>query len=199
MKSHKFTHLLVIGLALTCAVAGCVKKPVRTTELPGARTKPPGGGDINTRPIIDTTGSGVNVAPGGGLPAFPASDKDYTLWGHNSLTFEAQTVYFDYDSVVIKSGEKSKIQVVAAYLQANPRHAVLIEGNCDERGTEEYNRSLGERRALAVREDLIISGVAPERAATVSYGEDRPADAGHTKEAWDKNRRGAFVLLTPPQ
>ena len=99
----------------------------------------------------------------------------------------------------MKSGEKSKIQAVASYLQANPRNAVQVEGHCDERGTEEYNRALGERRALALREELVMLGVSPVRVDTVSYGEDRPADPGHTKEAWEKNRRGAFVLLTPPQ
>ena len=79
-----------------------------------------------------------------------------------------------------------------------PYDALLIEGHCDERGTEEYNRALGERRALSVREFLVTLGVAPDRVETVSFGEDRPADPGHSSAAWDKNRRGEIVLLSPP-
>ena len=76
--------------------------------------------------------------------------------------------------------------------------AVLVEGNCDERGTEEYNRSLGERRALAGREYLIKLGIDADRVDTITYGEDRPADPGHNEAAWAKNRRDDFVVLTAP-
>ena len=84
-------------------------------------------------------------------------------------------------------------------MKGNRATALRVEGHCDERGTEEYNRSLGERRALAVREELIRQGADPARVVTVSYGEDRPADAGHNEDAWKRNRRGTFILLTPPQ
>ena len=76
--------------------------------------------------------------------------------------------------------------------------AVRIEGNCDERGTEEYNRSLGDRRANALREKLATMGVDPKKLLTVSYGEDKPVDNGHNEAAYAKNRRGDFILLTPP-
>ena len=69
----------------------------------------------------------------------------------------------------------------------------------DERGTEEYNRSLAERRALALREELIRFGIDPTRVDTITYGEDRPAAIGHSEQSWGKNRRGEFVLLTPPK
>jgi peptidoglycan-associated lipoprotein len=75
---------------------------------------------------------------------------------------------------------------------------VEVDGHCDERGTEEYNRALGERRALALREELISLGVDPNRIDTVSYGKDRPAETGHDEAAWRKNRRGEFLLETPP-
>ena len=87
---------------------------------------------------------------------------------------------------------------VADYLKANSAKAVRVEGNCDERGTEEYNRSLGERRALAVREELIRLGIDPTRVDTISYGKDRPADPGHDEAAWSKNRRDDFIVLTKP-
>ena len=99
----------------------------------------------------------------------------------------------------MKSGEKAKVAKVADYLKGNSADAVRIEGNCDERGTEEYNRSLGERRALALREELVRLGVDPTRADTVSYGEDRPVDPGHDESAYRKNRRGDFILLSPPK
>ena len=82
-------------------------------------------------------------------------------------------------------------------LSANANDKLLIEGNCDERGTEEYNRALGERRALAAREALAKRGVSPERIRTISYGKDKPTDPGHDDAAWSKNRRADFVLLHP--
>ncbi len=78
-----------------------------------------------------------------------------------------------------------------------PNAKLLIEGHCDERGTEEYNRSLGERRALALREALAKDGVDAGRIRTISYGKDQPEDAGHDEAAWNKNRRGVFVLCHP--
>ena len=72
-----------------------------------------------------------------------------------------------------------------------------MEGNCDERGTEKYNLSLGERRALAVREYLANLGVDSRRVVTVTYGAAKPVDPGHNESAWKKNRRGELILLTP--
>ena len=89
------------------------------------------------------------------------------------------------------------LPILADYLKGAPTDALLVEGHCDERGTEEYNRSLGERRALALREYLINSGIASDRIITRSYGEDRPAVQGHDETAWSKNRRGEFILLKP--
>jgi peptidoglycan-associated lipoprotein len=115
----------------------------------------------------------------------------------NHERFAANTVYFDLDRATIKPSETSKIEDVAKALQANPAHAVQIEGHCDERGTEQYNLSLGERRALSVREYLVTAGIQPERVFTISYGEAQPVETGHNEAAWSKNRRGVFVLLTP--
>ena len=122
-------------------------------------------------------------------------------WTPNGEIFKQDTVYFEFDSAAIKSSENAKIARVADYLKANnkPRTAVRVEGHCDERGTEEYNRSLGERRAIAVREALLGLGIDATRVETVSYGEDRPAAQGHDEPAYRQNRRGAFILLTEPQ
>ena len=103
-------------------------------------------------------------------------------------------VYFDFDSARIRPSEDSKIATVAAYLKANPGKLV-VEGHCDERGTAEFNRALGERRALAAREELVKQGADGSRITTISYGSDRPADTGHDEAAWSKNRRCEFVVV----
>jgi peptidoglycan-associated lipoprotein len=131
-----------------------------------------------------------------GIP--PTDPEKRKGWPRDENKFKAQTVHFDVDSSVLKSSEKAKVAVVADYLKANATEAVEVQGHCDERGTEEYNRSLGERRALAVREDLVGLGVAPDRIDTISYGEDKPVASGHDESAWRQNRRGEFILLTPP-
>jgi peptidoglycan-associated lipoprotein len=74
---------------------------------------------------------------------------------------------------------------------------LIVQGNCDERGTEKYNLALGERRALAVREYLANLGMNPDQIKTVTFGKSKPADPGHNEEAWKKNRRGDLVLVTP--
>jgi peptidoglycan-associated lipoprotein len=104
-------------------------------------------------------------------------------------------VLFDYDSARIRPSEDSKLEAVAAYLKANPGKLV-IEGHCDERGTAEYNRALGERRALAARDALVKLGVDASRMSTISYGKDRPVDPGHDETAWAKNRRCEFVVVS---
>ena len=106
-------------------------------------------------------------------------------------------MHFAYDSAVVKKSEKANVQAVADALGRDASTKLLIEGHCDERGTEEYNRSLGERRALALRQALAKIGVDPSRIRTISYGKDKPVDPGHDESAWSKNRRGEFVLLHP--
>jgi peptidoglycan-associated lipoprotein len=125
------------------------------------------------------------------------ADKHFG-WKEDAQALKSDNVFFDFDSSVVKASEKPKVSSVADYLKANSAAAVRVEGNCDERGTEEYNRSLGERRALAVREELIRLGIDMTRVDTISYGKDRPADPGHDELAWKQNRRDDFIVLTPP-
>ena len=98
----------------------------------------------------------------------------------------------------MRSADQAQVAAVADYLKANPQAAVRVEGNCDERGTEEYNRALGDRRSIAVREELIRLGIDSGRVDTLSYGEDKPAVTGSGEGVWSKNRRAEFILLTPP-
>ena len=109
----------------------------------------------------------------------------------------AYTVHFKFDSAAVQDKEQANIASVAQALTADANAKLLIEGHCDERGTEEYNRSLGERRALALREALAKNGIDPMRIRTLSFGKDKPADPGHDEAAWAKNRRGEFVLCHP--
>jgi len=134
--------------------------------------------------------------------SFPLSDDlsgDLTQkFNLDRATLAAHTVHFDFDSSVVKSSEKPHVEAVAAYMKSAPRGvALLVEGHCDERGTEEYNRSLGERRALALRDALISSGADGNRITTRSFGEDVPVAMGHDESAWQQNRRGEFVVLHP--
>ena len=108
-----------------------------------------------------------------------------------------QTVYFELDRSEIHPDDLDKVEAVAGILAQDAQNKVLIEGHCDERGTEEYNRALGERRALSVRDALSGLGVSADRVRTMSYGEDRPADPGLNDAAYSRNRRGEFVLLKP--
>ncbi len=111
--------------------------------------------------------------------------------------FARDTVYFSYDSSTVAAKELSKVRDVANYLRAWPSTKVVVDGHCDERGTEEYNRALGDRRALSIRAALIQQGVAADRVFTRSFGKDRPAAPGHNETSWWQNRRGEFVLLRP--
>ena len=202
MKLNKFTHLLVIGLVLTAAASGCRKKPVNQTPLPGSVT--PRVSDTGPRDVIppappmprdtEVNGNVTNVTSHeSNLPDL------HKGWIEDAQALKTDTVYFGFDSSVLKPSEKPKVSTVADYLKANSAEAVRIEGNCDERGTEEYNRSLGERRALAVREELIRLGIDQTRADTISYGKDKPAIPGHDEAAWKQNRRDDFIVLTPPK
>lgn len=101
-------------------------------------------------------------------------------------------VYFAYNNYSIPSTELKKIETVAALLQNNPSLVLLIEGHCDERGTHEYNVSLGEYRAQSVRNYLINYGISANRIQTSSFGKERPIDPAHTESAWSRNRRAEF-------
>ena len=145
----------------------------------------PNGSDVNFSDN-NSGGSGGNSLPDRNLIAGASEDRE---------TLAAYTVFFDYDRFSIRTEELAKVEAVADFLAAETSAMVKIEGHCDERGTEEYNRSLGERRALSVREVLVRLGIAPDRVTTESWGEDRPAVEGENENAYRKNRRGEFVIL----
>jgi peptidoglycan-associated lipoprotein len=103
-------------------------------------------------------------------------------------------VFFDYDSYEIRTDAQDTLKKQAAWLQQYGQYTVTIEGHCDERGTREYNLALGERRANSVKNFLVALGVNANRVQTISYGKERPENAGHDEVAFSQNRRGVTVL-----
>jgi peptidoglycan-associated lipoprotein len=103
-------------------------------------------------------------------------------------------VLFDFDRYNIRPDQVDVIQSKVAYLQANSSVRAVIQGHCDERGTEAYNEALGDRRAKAAYNFLVDHGISGSRLSTVSYGKDFPLDPGHNESAWQRNRRAQFVL-----
>lgn len=105
-----------------------------------------------------------------------------------------QTVYFGFDSSSLEGAARSAAENNAEFLKSNSTVEVQIEGHCDERGGIQYNLALGERRAKAVRDFMIASGVAAKRITFISYGKEKPVAFGHEEDAWGKNRRANFVV-----
>jgi peptidoglycan-associated lipoprotein len=195
MRLKILSTLLLAGV-LAGGVVGCKKKMDRVTPLPGygagATIRDPGAGSG----LTPGTGSDTTTKPGDLIPITGARSIEGRPQDREK--YKAQTVYFDFDRANVKASEASKVQEVAnRFRSEDPNTDLLIEGHCDERGTEEYNRSLGERRALALRELVVASGVPADRVHTVSFGKDKPADTGHSESAWSKNRRGEFILVLP--
>jgi peptidoglycan-associated lipoprotein len=114
----------------------------------------------------------------------------------DTAEFASETIYFDFDSFTVRSSEMEKIRRLATALRAgNGQAKVQVEGHCDERGSNEYNLALGERRARAIQDALTAEGVSASSVTTISYGEERPAVEGHDEFAYSKNRRAEFRKL----
>lgn len=188
--------------ALLAGMTGCRHPKTMVTPIPNS------GGPPQPPPVTENNPSPGNLALNPNPPLvnsepIPLATGAYTPLfegPHNEDRdkFKDDTIHFDFDSSVIKSSEESKLQDLANYFKDNTRfEGLIIEGNCDERGTEKYNLSLGERRALAAREYLVNLGVKSERIKTVTFGKSHPVDPGHDESAWQKNRRDDFVLVTP--
>lgn len=190
-------------MMLCGSVVGCRKKLEKTTPLPKLAATAPS--DTGPGRPFDATPSQplppqppvITEFPPTGLPT---TTKNLPEWPADAeQPFRADTVFFDFDKSNIKPSETAKLEAVASKMKSYTGKALRVEGHCDERGTEEYNRALGERRALSAREYLVRLGLDPQMIDTITFGEDRPADPGHNEGAWAKNRRAEFILLTPPR
>ena len=182
------TILAVFAVGLAVAASGC--KYDKAGKGGAGAGDDARGSDIDTQEInADSdkradTGSISGVSEGKFEDLYPrCTDVDFT------------PVYFGFDSTVVPAGELGKIDAVAQHLMAKADRVVVIEGNCDERGSSEYNMALGENRAIIVRNYLVQSGIAADRIQTRSYGEEKPAVDGHDESAWAKNRRGEFAIF----
>ena len=196
------TSLKQVGLVLIALMAatstGCKTKPKNITPIPGGNASVAGSGSLLGRDNSGTVNGGgdvVTVDQSGNIGLSDLDEFENMLMDRDALA--AQTVYFEVDRSEIHPDDLGKVEAVAGILAQDAQNKVLIEGHCDERGTEEYNRALGERRALSVRDALAGLGVSADRIRTMSFGEDRPADPGLDDAAYSRNRRGEFVLLKP--
>jgi peptidoglycan-associated lipoprotein len=198
MRLNLLSTLLLMAV-LAAGVVGCKKKMDRVTPLPGYG----GSGKIGDAPPDRLTPGNTAVDPNSALANNP---NGIGFTGSRSIEgrpqdrekYRNETVYFEFDRSNVRASEASKVQEVATrFKNEDPATDLLIEGHCDERGTEEYNRSLGERRALALRELLVAAGISADRIHTVSFGKDKPIEPLHSDAAYSKNRRGEFVLVLP--
>ncbi|OQX22800.1 MAG: peptidoglycan-associated lipoprotein [Desulfobacteraceae bacterium IS3] len=184
----------IAGLMLT--TASCSKKKVMPDDAVGANQPGGAGGtgtsaaDIRARDkaLEDERRAQEEDARRGGAGGEGGSGAS----GYGDVIDE--DIYFSFDSAVLSGEAQENLRRKAEWLQSHADRNVRIEGHCDERGTNEYNMALGDRRAESAKSFLTTLGIAGSRMNTVSYGEERPADSGQGESAWSKNRRAHFVV-----
>ena len=173
-KLHSVAAVLLALVLAGCASTGTeepvepVTEPVEQVETPPAPVSPP-------------------------PQEFDAFDADLNPYVPGTSRLLPRTFYFEFDRAVIGPDDLASLEMHATVLRNNRDRSVVIEGHCDERGTREYNLALGERRADAIRAYLTSAGVSPRQIETVSYGEERPEDPGHTEASWARNRRAVMI------
>jgi len=172
---------LILALVLMAAVAmvlGCGGKKVRSLEEDEAAME-----EARRRAAEEEEARRAREAEEAIKPIEEAEEQE----------IEFGKIYFDYDKYNLSGKSISTLSENAELLMDNPNMEIIIQGHCDERGTDEYNLALGEKRAQAARDFLVNFGIAKSRISVISYGEERPVDPGHDEEAWKKNRRAEFV------
>lgn len=176
-------NTLVKALAVVCSAAVLWGCSTTGTELgDGEGTGAATGDQVAS---MDNSAEVRPVGDGGSFVGNPIDDPSSLL--------SQRVVYFDFDRAEIKGEARQIIEAHAQYLSQNPGVRISIEGHCDERGTREYNLSLGERRAKAVQQMMVLLGVSSNQLELVSYGEERPVALGHDEDAWALNRRAEFI------
>jgi len=176
MNTKRFVVNAALALALVLvagSLAGCGKNKGHIEA------------DLDSADLDASEGSGYESGSGDGLPDL---DVQSLFFGPSAL----KPIYFDYDSSELRPDAIATLRDNAEKVKAKPGVIIQVAGHCDERGTQEYNLALGERRALSVREHLIRLGVSGDRMITISYGEEFPAVDGTGESAWSKNRRCEF-------
>jgi len=180
MKKH-WIHLMVV-LAALAFVAACVCQPQVVKPPEAAKPVPPAEKKVQEE---------VVAAPK------PAEVKEAEVKEEAPMKEEVsplEDIFFAFDDYSLTDTAKATLDKNAAWMKNNSNTKVRIEGNCDERGTNEYNMTLGERRANSAKKYLIKLGSKESLLSTISYGEEKPLDPGHNEEAWAKNRRDHFAI-----
>jgi peptidoglycan-associated lipoprotein len=186
-RTIRFMYTLMI-LCTVLFILGCPKQALEPVATEIQKPQP--------QPQTETT----KEQPDMKMETLEAGQGAGTTKGKGALEqarvdFEDTDIFFEYDSFDLTIEAKKILAEKTGFLNSHSTIKVRIEGNCDERGTEEYNLALGERRAKAAQDYLVFLGIASERIATVSYGEEKPINGGHTEAAWAKNRRAHFAIL----
>ena len=187
-------HLRVL---LLCSITGiillsfygCANKQLKSD---GGQIKPSTPSDVAQKAPSGDTDQSKREAKETEAPPGPKEQPEPAdaARGEKSL----QAIYFDLDKYDIKPDDARILEEGAKWIRAKKPGLVIIEGNCDERGTVEYNLALGERRSEAAKNYLVSLGVDANKLKTISYGKSKPVDTGHTEDAWAKNRRDSFVV-----
>lgn len=183
----------IVLLFSALVVTGCAKKEMVKAEEPLAPSASVKGAEPETKPAIKEEpvreqpikeAAVREEPPIQAAPATPAAEK------------ALEPVYFDFDSYVLIQPTRDILYRNAEWLLKNRGAKVQIEGHCDERGSDEYNLALGEKRAKSAFNYLVTVGVPAERLSIISYGEEKPGDPGHDEAAWAKNRRAEFSIVS---
>jgi len=181
------TIMAVAALSLAFLTTGC-KYDKAANGGAGAGDESGNVSDINANELEE--GNDINALAG---------EKRFEDMYARCTDVDFAPVYFGFDSTMVPNGELGKIDAVSQHLASKTERVVVIEGNCDERGSNEYNVILGESRATILRNHLVQNGIAADRIRTRSYGEEKPAVEGHDESAWAKNRRGEFAIYDTTQ
>ena len=172
---NKSTISLLVALVCLLMLNACAKKPV----APVAEVTP-------AAPVVQTEAAGSGDAPAG-----LQSEAVQEAAAPGSV-LKLEKVFFDFDAYTLTAQAREILAGNAEWLRQNPDAKLAIEGHCDERGSDEYNLALGQRRADVAKNYLVSLGIAAERLTSISYGEERPAVAGSNESAWSQNRRAEF-------
>lgn len=205
MRKRVLGGIVVLGIAMVVS-SGCAKKEVVKPEetLPSTQAvTPPATPETRAtqRPAPETGTQGqIAATPAGETPVQQETPREgaagtATPGTQGTLGEVLQKIYFSFDSAGLSDEARATLSKNAEQLNKQPSASVRIEGNCDERGSDEYNLALGERRANSAKDYLVNLGIKPERISVISYGEEKPADPGHDEAAWAKNRRDEFVIV----
>ncbi|MDD2853571.1 MAG: peptidoglycan-associated lipoprotein Pal [Desulfuromonadaceae bacterium] len=187
--------LITLLLSTGCANHDVVKKDEGFTPAPVVRqTDPP---KTDQGASSETSSTPIDIREVTPSTASDTSQQNQQTSANEKLQSALNKIYFNFDSAGLSESARSTLAKNAETLASKPIAKIRIEGNCDERGSAEYNLALGERRAKAAQQYLVTMGVNSDRLTTVSYGKEKPSAGGNDEAAWASNRRAEFIIATP--